>query len=292
MTRPRTQRGFTLIELTLVLFVLALSAHLAVRELSRQRARRLREAADRQLSEISSAILSDDGATGFLSDMGRLPAALPADPDDGNTPLSLRELWSRPDGLGDHRARPATPENLADGAPSALADPDLLVPCCWGGPYLRLPPSATRLRDPWGNPLETPDSADLPRLFSDPDATTPADAPDAPVAAIRHYGSDGLPDAERPPETPDQADATLAFVPPEARLLLTFEPDTLEKIHWYAPLGDKITGGICIPEPGTSQLLVEGLTPGTRFLKIHPVDASPRVLQVTLRPGRDTALEL
>ena len=291
MTHPRTQRGFTLIELTLVLFVLALSAHLAVRELSRQRVRRLRDAADRQLSEISSAILSADCTSGFLSDMGRLPSAIPVEPDDENTPLSLRELWARPDGLGDHRARPATPENLADGAPADIADPDILVPCGWGGPYLRLPPAATRLRDPWGNPIETPDSAGLPRLFSDPDASTPADATGAPVAAIHHYGSDGLPDDERPPETADQADATLAFVVPEARLLLTFEPDTLEKIHWYAPLGDKITGGICIPAPGTSQFLIEGLTPGTRFLKIYPVDAPPRVLQVTLRPGRDTALE-
>lgn len=292
MTRSQPQHGFTLIELTLVLFVLALSAHLAVRELSRQPVRRLREAADRQLAEISSAILSADCATGFLSDMGRLPAALPVDPDDENSPLSLRELWSRPDGLGDHRARPATPENLADGAPSAIADPDVLVPCGWGGPYLRLPPSATRLRDPWGNPIEVPDTAGLPRLFADPDAATPADVAGTSIAAIRHYGSDGLPDTERPPETPDQADATLAFVVPEARLLLTFEPDTLEKIHWYAPLGDKITGGICIPEPGTSQLLLEGLTPGSRFLKIYPADTAPRVLQVTLRPGRDTALEL
>lgn len=292
MTRPRTQRGFTLIELTLVLFVVALSAHLAVRELSRQRVRRLRDAADRQLSEISSAILSADGTSGFLSDMGRLPAACPMDPGDENTPLSLRELWSRPDGLGEYRARPATPENLADGAPSAIADPDILVPCGWGGPYLRLPPAATRLRDPWGNAIETPDSAGLPRLFADPDASTPADASDVSIAAIRHYGSDGLPDDERPPETDDQSDTTLAFVVPEARLLLTFEPDTLEQIHWYAPLGDKITGDICIPEPGTSQLLIEGLTPGTRFLKIYSVDAAPRVLQVTLRPGRDTALEL
>ena len=275
MTTPRAQRGFTLIELTLVLFVLALSAHLAVRELSRQRARRLREAADSQLWEISSTLLSGDCASGFLSDMGRLPAAIPVDPDDDTSPLSLRELWSRPDGLGEYRARPATAANLADGAPSALADPDILVPCGWGGPYLRLPPTTTRLRDPWGNPIETPDSANLPRLFSDPDATTPADAPGTPVAAIRHYGSDGLPDAERPPETYDQADATLIFPAPEARLLLTFEPDTLEKIHWYAPLGDKITGGICIPAPGSSQLLIEGLTPAPASSKSTPPTPPP-----------------
>ena len=281
--------GFTLIELTLVLFVLALSAHLAVRELSRQRVQRLRAAADRQLEEIASAVCSAD-ATGFLSDMGRLPAAIPADPADAASPLSLRELWARPDGLGDYRARPATAVHLADGAPAEIADPDILVPCGWGGPYLRLPPPAARLLDPWGNPVETPDEAGLPRLLG-PGLDAVADA-GAPVAAVRHYGSDGLDDAERAPGTPDQADATLAFAVPEARLLLTFEPDTLEQIRWYAPLGDKITGGIGIPGPGDSQLLLDGLTPGIRFLKIFPFDEPPRVLQVTLRPGRDTTLEL
>ena len=283
------RNGFTLIELTLVLFVLALSAHLAVRELSRQRAHRLRAAADRQLSEIALAVCDTDTA-GFLSDMGRLPAALPVDPDDDTSPLSLRELWSLPDGTADHRARPATAANLADGAPEDLADPDLLIPCGWGGPYLRLPPAATRLLDPWGNPIETPDAAGLPRLLDADLASVATNG--QPVAAIRHYGSDGLDDAERAPATPEQADATLAFAAPEARLLLTFEPDTLEKIHWYAPFGDKITGGICVPEPGASQLLIESLTPGIRFLKIYPADDLPRVLQVTLRPGRDTALEL
>jgi prepilin-type N-terminal cleavage/methylation domain-containing protein len=283
------RNGFTLIELTLVLFVLALSAHLAVRELSRQRVQRLRAAADRQLAEIAEAVCDTD-TEGFLSDMGRLPAAVPVDPDDDTSPLSLRELWSRPDGIADHRARPATAANLADGAPEDLADPDLLVPCGWGGPYLRLPPAASRLLDPWGNPLETPDAAGLPRLLDVDLAAVATNG--APVSAVRHYGSDGLDDAERAPGTPDQADATLAFAVPEARLLLTFEPGTLERIHWYAPLGDKITGGICFPEPGSSQLLVEDLTPGIRFLKIYPFDEPPRVLQVTLRPGRDTPLEL
>ena len=284
------QRGFTLIELTLVLFVLALSAHLAVRELSRQRASRLRTAADAQLDVLARAIWDDASASGFLSDMGRLPLALPLDPGDAASPLSLRELWACPDGIGDHRARPATAENLAPGSPAEVADPDVLVPCGWGGPYLRLPPAATRLLDPWGNPAETPDPSGLARLLDAEGA--PITASGQPVAAIRHFGSDGLDDAERPPERPDQADTVRAFADPAARLLLTFEPDTIPEIHWYAPLGDKITGGVVIPEPGASQVLIEGLTPGIRFLKIFRADESPRVMQVTLRPGRDTALEL
>ena len=63
----RAQRGFTLIELTLVLFVLALSAHLAVRELSRQRAARLRTAADAQLDAMAAAVWDGASASGFLS---------------------------------------------------------------------------------------------------------------------------------------------------------------------------------------------------------------------------------
>lgn len=284
------QRGFTLIELTLVLFVLAFSAHLAVRELSRQRAARLRSTADAQLDAIAAAVWDDSSATGFLSDMGRLPVAIPQDPGDAASPLSLRELWACPDGIGEYRARPATAANLAPDAPVELADPDILVPCGWGGPYLRLPPAATRLLDPWGNPAETPDPAGLARLLDaegEPVATN-----GQPVAAIRHFGSDGLDDAERPPERPDQAGAVRAFADPAARLLLTFEPDTIAEIRWYAPLADKITGGVLIPDPEASQALIENLTPGIRFLKIFRADAPPRVMQATLLPGRDTALEL
>lgn len=286
----RAQRGFTLIELTLVLFVLALSAHLAVRELSRQRAARLRTAADAQLDAMAAAVWDGASASGFLSDMGRLPAALPLDPGDPASPLSLRELWACPEGIGDHRARPATAANLAPGAPAEIADPDVLVPCGWGGPYLRLPPAATRLLDPWGNPAETPDPAGLARLLDAEGA--PVAAAGQPVAAVRHFGSDGLDDAERPPERPDQADAVRAFADPSARLLLTFEPDTIPEIRWYAPLGDKIDGGVVIPGAGAAQILLEGLTPGVRFLKIFRADEAPRVVQATLRPGRDTALEL
>ena len=295
MTFSRAQRGFTLIELTLVLFVLALSAHLAVSELSRRRAQRLRNAADRRLEEIASAVWREDargGPTGFLADMGRLPGAQPPADADGTPPLTLRELWECPDGTGDYRARPATAANLADGAPDALIDSDVLVPCGWGGPYLRLPPGTDRLLDPWGNPMETPDAAGLDRLFADTGATTPADASGTPVAAIRHYGSDGLDDGEFPPDHPDKAAATVAFATPTSRLLLAFEPGSVAEIRCYAPCGDKITGIVENPLPEDSQALLDNLPPGIRVLKIIRSDASSRVHHVTLRPGRDTLLDL
>lgn len=295
MTPSRAQRGFTLIELTLVLFILALSAHLAVRELSRQRARRLHGEASRRLEAIASAVYAEDAhgtPSGFLADMGRLPEAQPPADADASSPLTLRELWECPDGIGDYRARPATAANLADGAPDALVDPDVLVPCGWGGPYLRLPPGTDRLLDPWGNPMETPDAIGLSRLFADTDATTPADASDTPVAAIRHYGSDGLDDGEFPPENPDQAAATVSFVTPTSRLLLAFEPGTVAEIRCYAPCGDKITGIVKNPLPDDTQALLEDLPPGIRVLKIIRSEDSPRVHHVTLHPGRDTLLDL
>ncbi|MBQ3810471.1 MAG: prepilin-type N-terminal cleavage/methylation domain-containing protein [Kiritimatiellae bacterium] len=288
MKRSGTTAGFTLIELTLVLFVLALVAHLGMRELSGVRARKLRDAADRQLESLAAAVYDDsDGVPrGFLSDMGRLPFASRSVAGD---PLDLRELWEKPAGVGELRARPATVANLAPGAPSAIADPTLFVPCGWGGPYLRLPQSASRLRDPWGNPFENPDTAGLARLL---DASGDAiSATNVPVAAIRHFGADAARDADRAPAGFEQADALRAFPTNAAGVLATFEAGTVSRIVWYAPLGDKITGGEVPVDAGRSQALLADLPPGVRFLKAVRTDGSSRVLQVSLRPGRDAAVE-
>ena len=282
------KRGFTLIELMLVLFILALTAHLAVRELSVIRSVRLRDAADRQLDEIASAVYGEtrDGPTGFLSDMGRLPVATH---DDAGR-LTLSELYERPTGVGDYHARPASSDNLAPGAPREIADDALYIPCGWGGPYIRLPAGATRLSDPWGNPFETPDEAGLARLLGAVDGNAATNG--QPVVAIRHFGSDGLDDTARDPAKPEMRDASRAFAEPSARLLLTFEPGSVTNLFWYAPLGDKITGGVHVVSNGVSQALLEGLTPGIRFLKVFYAEHSPSVRQLSLRPGRDTIIGL
>ena len=282
------KRGFTLIELMLVLFVLALTAHLAVRELSQVRAVRLRDAADRQLADIAAAVYDEtrDGPTGFLSDMGRLPEAV----RDGGGALTLSELYERPEGVGDYRARPASSSNLASGAPHEIADDALYVPCGWGGPYIRLPAGATRLSDPWGNPFATPDEAGLARLLGVGGASVMTNG--EAIASIRHFGSDGLADVARVPANAEMRDASCAFAEPTARLLLTFEPGSVTNLFWYAPLGDKITGGVHPVGVGESQALLDGLTPGLRFLKVFYAEKLPRVMQVTLRSGRDTILGL
>lgn len=282
------RNGFTLIELTVVLFILALAAHLGVREMSRVRAVRLRQEADRRLDEIARAVYDEtDGVpSGFLADMGRPPLAV----DDGAGHLALAELYERPEGVGELRVRPASAANLAEGAPAGIADETVLVPCGWGGPYLRLRPGDTRLRDPWGNPMETPDAAGLARLV----ATNLADAAAAgeTVGGVRHFGSDGMDDAERPPASPEAADAVRAIGAAPAGLLLSFEPGNVAEVRWYAPLGDRITGGAATIPADASQLLLEGLPPGVRFLKVLFSDGTSRIRPVSLRAGRDAVLEL
>ena len=117
--------------MVVVLVVMAVAAHLAIRELGGVRERSMREAADRQLEELRDAVwsLDADGAPcGFLADMGRMPR-------------SLDELWKMP---GD--AARFTVTNVAAG---------VYVPTGWNGPYIRLAPGKSALYDPWGNDIGT-----------------------------------------------------------------------------------------------------------------------------------------
>lgn len=286
--------GFTLIELTLVLFILALAAHLGTRQLAGVKAVRLRAAADRQLDEIADAVYRERGGepSGFLSDMGRLPLGALA---TNGTSLCLSELYTRPEGVGEFRARPAKAENLAEGAPLSITNSAVFVPCGWGGPYVRLPQGASRLRDPWGNPIENGGDAGgvTARLLAEDSSAIVAT--NVPVAAIRHFGSDGTPDPDPPPEAPEAHDATRHFDFAPAGLLLNFAPATVSRVVWYAPLGDRITGGVATitdSASGASQLLIEGIPPGMRIIDIHFTNGTSRVMSIPLLAGRDAVIEV
>lgn len=285
------KNGFTLIELTLVLFILALAAHLGTRQLAAVKSARLRAAADRQLEEIADAVCRDGEGevTGFLSDMGRLPLAVRS--SDGAS-LCLAELYAKPEGVGDFRARPASLGNLAEGAPDAIADESVLIPCGWGGPYIRLPQGASHLRDPWGNPVENAPgvAGGAARLLDE--NLSPATATNAVVHAVRHLGSDGALDGDRPPASAVARDATRAFTAAPAELLVTFAPDAVSRIVLYAPLGDRITGTNVQVNAGEAQKLIEGISPGIRFIKVFFSDGTARLVQTALRPGRTGTLDL
>lgn len=282
--------GLTLIELTIVLFILGLLAHLAVVETARVREEALYRAAGKQFDEISSAVLdwSSDAPTGFLLDMGRLPMTVYSDPEADFGSLALRELWDCPEGVGRLAVRAASKENLAPGTPDVIADSSVLIPCGWGGPYLRMARGAFRLMDPWGNPLESPDDAGYYRLC---DANSNAlEEVGLPIECVRHFGKDGV--TNRLDESYAAIDDSLLLseLARPASLLITFPSGTVTNIYWYRPYGDKISGGVASISSEASQALLEEMTPGVSYLKVFRSGRSAEMRQVYLRPGQVTRL--
>ena len=260
--------GFTLVELVVVLVVIAVLTHLAVRELSHLRDGKLSKAADRQLEEIRAGVYSrvvGEEATGFLADMGRLPR-LADDVRTGRasritvTNSTLGELWLMPSGAKPYAVRQATAENLVPGLES-LVNASVYVPTGWRGPYLRLPFGKMRLLDPWGNPVEMEDAAGLPRLT----------VSNGFVTAVSHFGPLSQPSGER----------RLSLVPDggaESRLVVTSASETPLTVTWYGPASGLVTGATAVVS-ATSPAVFAGLTPGRRILHYngaaHTIDVKP-----------------
>ena len=144
----RSTHGFTLLELVVVLAILVIVTSIATREIGQVQDQQRYQATQRGLRELQDALFGSptdrapDGsllAGGFVSDMGRAPHVV------GSTELDLQELWRDPGTEFDVR-----PAILANGVTNE--DPQVLVPCGWRGPYLRLPSGATNLCDGCGNP--------------------------------------------------------------------------------------------------------------------------------------------
>lgn len=250
------KRGaFTLVELVVVLAVIAVLTHLAVRELAHLRDGRLSDAADRQLEEIRSAVYSvgpDGVARGFLVDMGRLPKA-----EDG----TLSELWQKPADALEYAVRQT---NIVLEAKNL----SVYVPTGWKGPYLRLPFGADRLRDPWGNPIEAKDDAGLPRIF-----TT-----NGFVTAVAHYG----------PSARAAGEHRLSFFPegrePAGRLAVLLESASKGTIYdatitLFSPTNGLISA---IETKITDSFAVfEGIMPGRKVL-VDTVSGGAHVVDVPL----------
>ena len=263
-------RGFTLVELVVVLAVIAVLTHLAVRELSHVRDTKLAQAADCQLEEIRASVYSrvkGEEASGFLADMGRMPRLAEDIRTDRLshavlTNSTLGELWSMPTGARPYAVRPASPENLAPGIAS-LADAGVYVPTGWRGPYLRIPFGKTRLLDPWGNPIEKTDDAGLPRLTISSDGF---------VESVSHYGPSARASGER----------RIALAPDggaSSRLVVTSSSATDIAVRWYGPASGMITGAEETVS-ASSPAVFEGLSPGRRILAFN---GTTRIVDV--KPG-------
>lgn len=307
-------QGFTLVELAVVLGIIVILTHLAVREAGQWRTAQLHTLADRGLAEIKEAVLGDDferdtegvrTRTGFLADMGRLPQAA----TNAQGRLTLAELWAPPSPNTPYAARPATAANLTSGSDPADADEDVLIPCGWRGPYLRLPFGRTRLLDAWGNAYETPDDAHTTARLrtADDDAITSAGTP---VVIVRHLGADGAPDTLTAPASPEDADTTLNLFECHGAAGLTncsltvtvnaYDSDGNPAsgsysgtVRVYSPYGAQVTVGKApfTLKAGTAHATVTGLTPGTRVLRVacNGHKGLPRLLVV--HPGANAATD-
>lgn len=214
------KKAFTLVELALVMAILALLAHLAVKSLGEadsMRRKRLYEAQRLELIEAAGA---------FLADNGRLPRLLPS--ADGSGRLTLRELYERPEDLGEYAIRLAGPGNR------------VAVPCGWKGPYVKLGAGKTTLRDPWGNEWALPDETGIDRLTS---LTNDFPRQVSSLAVeLSFIDEDGV---------KSQSD-------------LSLNGSGLVNVRWYAPCGSSITGGVQTVERSAGGIAVFDPVPASR----------------------------
>lgn len=278
------RRGFTLIELVIVLVVIAIVTHLAVVEFSRVADKRKIAEADRQLENISAAVFRVDengSCAGFLADMGRLPRPVDIDGDgrilqSSPTNGTLAELWITPPSVKEYAIRQAVRSNLRvpDEEKGELEDENVWVPTGWRGPYLRLPVSKSRLYDPWGNAMEEHDSALLRRLW----------VTNGFVVAASHYGERAQSDGRR-----DMALVRGWRPGSEEGCRLVVYVDVAEGVAaidecvWYGPSDGMVTGKV---ESVASNVAVCNVaTPGMKVVALRRGGSSVVVRPVEVPPG-------
>lgn len=263
------KRGFTLIEMVVVLLVLAIVTHLALRELSRLRDHDLGEAADRQLESLRDCIFAYDREgmpNGFLADMGRLVCVT-------GEVGALSELWRLPAGAKPYAVRPAAGANVVANlrGNSSFTNASVRVPTGWRGPYLRLPLGKTELLDPWGNPIALRDSAGFARVFTN----------ESRAVAVAHYGPTALARERRMLSLVPSGGATSTLVVNLLSAGGNTPGGTGGMVAWYGPADGMVTGAVAaVSCPG--QVCFEGLTPGVRVLR-ETLTGSVRC--VVVRPG-------
>lgn len=291
------KKGMTLIELVLVLVILSVLTHLAVSQFEKVADTKKAKAADDLLDSIAGAVCLNEES--FFADTGFLPRAVENEPGDAGSPLTLSELWKRPDGIGDYEVRRAVSENLVPGLPSGLADPDVLVPCGWRGPYLALGRKSF-LADPWGNSMQSPDDAFIPRLL---DASTNAVQKGHEIFLVRHLGSDGQLDSVKAPADSCQKDGYISFksetAPSRIFVNTSFVDDygtesarngTSVTVKWYQPCGSMITGGVVTAsEPAPA--VIKGARGRYCYIRVCSPGVTGMVKRVSIRPGDNIVYE-
>ncbi|WP_395719468.1 prepilin-type N-terminal cleavage/methylation domain-containing protein [Prosthecobacter sp.] len=296
--------GLTLLELLVVLSILAVLSTVALTSSSGIADQARYEATQRTLENIREAVLGPsnlrdtDGTllyTGFVADMGRLPRV--------EADLTLEELWINDgpadDGLATlapHAVRQAIAANVDV---AAELDPDVYLATGWRGPYLRLSPGNTNVRDGWG--------AQFILRTQVPAAVAAAGDP---IGQVHSFGANGAEDAL---DDGYDLDVSSVFTTAETAASTTITVE-LQKADGSPPdmpvPADEIIVRLFAPDPDTGLIAVTRLddpfsanslmfdfttTPGARVVRAYydtsndgSIQSSSAVTHLNLRHGGNT----
>lgn len=218
-------KGFTLIELVLVLVILAIVTNIAMVHMLDSVKSKKHEQAEKELKAITEAVVgSEESAAGsFVGTIGRLPYALSV-VLEGKDSATERTAYAATE-LVAQGALPAYKQIvLADkvaserssSSPAYDNDMDSLVRLGvgWRGPYIKsAAANATEagvLFDAWGNVMATPDAALLNGRLVDVNSNAVVSA-GVEVGGMVHFGADARPDNFVAPKEPADRDGAAMF---------------------------------------------------------------------------------
>ncbi len=299
--RHHRRSGFTLIELSVVLAILAIMTAVAMTALESQIDQARFDVTQRSLEEIDTAMLGpmssassadSRGFTGFVADIGRPVMTVGNDPNSG---VQLAELWSNPRNLRLH-SRVAT------------SDPNIVIYSGWRGPYLRLPTTfgaSSKLLDGFGKSFRALAADDvtvlaadqmIARLRSDGATTAPYNAPLFTGRSVKDWT--GAVSGSIVDSTPATSGTLGATLPTEVRLFVptaSVVSGVLEFVRTFDVDGTDTSGttGAALtgfqfqfPDPVhyTAEVNV-GIGIGPKVLKISQAGKPPVVIHFWLPAG-------
>lgn len=218
-------KGFTLIELVLVLVILAIVTNIAMVHMLDSVKSKKHEQAEKELKAITEAVVgSEESAAGsFVGTIGRLPYALSVvlegkDSSTERTAYAATELVAQ-GALPEYKQIVLADKVASERSSSSPAydnDMDSLVRLGvgWRGPYIKsAAANATEagvLFDAWGNVMATPDAALLNGRLVDVNSNAVVSA-GVEVGGMVHFGADARPDNFVAPKEPADRDGAAMF---------------------------------------------------------------------------------
>lgn len=218
-------KGFTLIELVLVLVILAIVTNIAMVNMLDSVQNKKHEQAAKELEAIKEAVVgSEAGASAsFVGTIGRLPLSLSVllqgmDSATERVAYAATELMEQ-GMLPAYKQIELADNNSSERSASSPAydsamDDLVRLGVGWRGPYLKsLSAKATAtgvLHDAWGNVMAAPDAALLNGRLVDVNSNAVVSA-GVEIGGMVHFGEDGRPDAFVAPKETAQRDGAAMF---------------------------------------------------------------------------------